>query len=82
MKTKITNLLIDNFDWLHKDKIFLDSDLREDLQLDSISIINLQILIEDEFDIRFDPIENNLTEIFQTLNTLMKFLEKSNNESI
>ena len=49
--------------------------LREDLELDSLAMVNLQVAIEDEFDMRFDPIENNLTEVFETVGSLMAFVE-------
>ena len=49
--------------------------LREDLDLDSLFIVNLQVAIEDEFDMRFDPIENDLTEGIETVGSLVAFIE-------
>ncbi len=76
MFEKIKNILKENFIWLKNSNISLDSKLRDDLNLDSVSLINFQILIEDEFDIRFNPIEDNITEIFDDITSLINYLER------
>jgi len=71
---KILIIIVENFNWLN-DKIILPEDrLREDLGLDSLGMVNLQVSIEDEFGIRFDPVETDLTEVFNTINSLIEFV--------
>lgn len=56
-------------------KISLDDRLRDDLKLDSINLVNLQVEIEDCFNIRFNPLETDLAFIFKTVDSLLSFLE-------
>lgn len=49
--------------------------LVEDLKLDSINLVNLQVMVEDEFDIRFNPIEDNLADVFETVGSLLDYME-------
>lgn len=49
--------------------------LVEDLKLDSINLVNLQVMVEDEFDIRFNPIEDNLSDVFETVKSLLDYIE-------
>ena len=79
MLTKIKNILKENFAWLESSNIFLESKLRNDLDLDSVSLINFQILIEDEFDVRFNPIEDDIAKIFYDISSLIDYL-KSNKD--
>lgn len=51
--------------------------LKEDLKLDSINLVNLQVEIEDNFNIRFDPINMDLMSIFETIGSLTVFLERN-----
>ena len=80
MYNKIRNILTTNFYWIENQDIKEKSNLRGDLKLDSISIINLQILIEDEFHIRFNPMERDLNEIFYSISSLIAYIEEQNNE--
>ncbi len=77
MYNKIQKILINNFYWIKEKDIKLDSNLRYDLKLDSLSIINLQVTIEDEFGIRFNPLETDLSEVFNTISSLIKYIEKN-----
>jgi len=76
----IREILLRTFSWLDENNITLESRLREDLELDSLAMVNLQVAIEDEFDIRFDPVETDLTEVFETVGTLINFIEKIQTE--
>ena len=68
-------ILVNNFDWLtDADSILAEHRLRDDLGLDSLAMVNLQVIIEDEFDMRFDPIETDLAEVFETVESLADFL--------
>lgn len=50
--------------------------LREDLKLDSLDMVALQLTIEEHFHIRFNPIEMDLTEAFESVGSLAHFLEQ------
>jgi acyl carrier protein len=56
-----------------------DTSLANDLGLDSLSIAMLYPDIEDTFNIKFSPIEDNLGEIFKTVGSLWKFIESRGN---
>ena len=74
----IKDILVSSCDWLiDPNKITKDSRLREDLELDSLSLVNLQVKLEDELEIRFDPVEMDLTQTFKTVGTLVSFLENT-----
>lgn len=51
-----------------------ESNLKFDLGLDSMAMVNLQVSIEDEFEFRFDPIETDLVEVFTTVGSLYSHL--------
>ena len=38
-------------------------------------MVNLQVTVEDKFNIHFDPIEMDLLEVFETVGSLVTFLE-------
>lgn len=72
---KIADILKDNFDWIDIGRPIQSTDhLKDDLKLDSIAIVNLSVAIEDEFDIRFDPVNTDLTRVFETIDTLAQFV--------
>jgi len=72
----IKKILITSFPWLNDgDQILLRHRLREDLELDSLAMVKLQIAVEDEFDIHFDPIQMDLTDVFETVGSLGSFVE-------
>ncbi|MEY8284158.1 acyl carrier protein [Lachnospiraceae bacterium 50-23] len=52
-----------------------DMGLREDIGLDSIDLVVLQVEIEDQWDIRFNPLEDDFLEIFDSINSLCEFLK-------
>lgn len=75
----IQQIIINSFNWItDKDCVTLQSRLREDLELDSLAIVNLQVQIEDEFGIKFDPIDTDLADVFETVGSLVQFLDKVN----
>lgn len=47
-----------------------ESTLVDDLMFDSVSLLYLQVAIEDEFDIRFDPLTDDFTSIFYSADSL------------
>lgn len=44
--------------------------LQEDLEMESLQLVELQVELETVFSITFDPIEDDFFEIFQTIGTL------------
>jgi acyl carrier protein len=58
------------FDWL--DGRHLDPAMRfmEDLQFDSVALVHLQVAVEDNFGLRFHPLDDDLMEIFATVGSL------------
>lgn len=50
--------------------------LQEDLNMESIQIVELQIELETAFSITFDPIEDDFFAIFQTIGTLYDAVAK------
>lgn len=52
----------------------LDASLTGEWHFDSIGMVNLQVMIEDEFDIRFDPTSVDLTEVFVSLSSIKNYL--------
>lgn len=47
-----------------------ETQIQDELGFDSIMLIVLQIDIEDAFHIRFDPVEEDLQQVFLTVRTL------------
>lgn len=76
---KVIDIMIANFPQLKEIQDLLwnrSTRLAEDLQLDSFSIITLQVAIEDNFHIRFDPLEDDFVEIFCTMGQLVDFVDR------
>lgn len=72
----LKRILTLTFPWLtNTDQILPQHRLREDLELDSLAMVNLQVAVEDKFDIHFDPIETDLTDVFETVGSLGDFIE-------
>lgn len=50
--------------------------LQEDLEMESLQLVELQIELETAFSITFDPIEDDFFEMFQTIGTLYDAVAK------
>ena len=75
-KDFIILLLGELFPQITRDKdIVTNQRLREDLNLDSLDMINLQLAIEDRLHYKFDPLENNLAEVFESVESVASFLD-------
>lgn len=48
--------------------------LADDLQMDSFDIITLQVALEDMFEFKFNPLEDDFVEIFENIGNLEHFL--------
>jgi len=57
--------------------ILLEDKLGDDLGLDSVHLVDLIVAIEDEFNIRFDPMEVDLVEVFKTVESLVNYITKN-----
>lgn len=57
-------------------EITLDTDVRKDLNFDSVMLIVLQVDIEDTFHIRFDPIQEDFQQIFTTVRSMSQYVQK------
>lgn len=55
--------------------------LREDLGFDSVLIVDLMVEIELKLGVYFDPYENDLAEIFQTVGSLERFVVENGGKS-
>ncbi|WKZ48469.1 MAG: phosphopantetheine-binding protein [Anaerolineales bacterium] len=75
-KDFIILLLGELFPQITRDKDMVTNQrLREDLNLDSLDMINLQLAIEDRLHYKFDPLENNLAEVFESVESVASFLD-------
>lgn len=52
-----------------------ESELLDDLGFDSIMLIVLQVEIEDTFHIRFNPVDEDLQQIFMSVQTLADYVQ-------
>lgn len=52
-----------------------ETNLRFGLELDSLNIVMLQVEIEEEFRLAFDPINDDFEKIFETFGNLCDYLE-------
>lgn len=77
IKEQLALTILNTFPHLEELKDLLtngDTKLAADLQLDSFSIISLQVSIEDNFGLFFDPIEDDFVEIFCTIESLTNYI--------
>ncbi len=56
-------------------KIDRCSNLRTDLKLDSINLVNLQVELEDAFDIQFNPLETDLAAVFESVDSIIHYFK-------
>ena len=72
MKEKVINI-ISNVCEIDKKDIKLDSNLINDLELESLDVVNLVAAFEKEFNIKID--DKDIKQ-FQTVEDIIKYLEK------
>ena len=48
--------------------------LREDLGLDSLAMVDLMVVVEDSFNVYFDPVKMDLDTAFETVGSLATIL--------
>lgn len=49
--------------------------LRDELEMDSMTMVMFQVEIEETFQFTFDPIEDDFGKIFETIGSLSSYLE-------
>lgn len=57
-------------------EITAESRLQEDLSMTSLELVMLQIVLEEEFFISFDPINDDFGVIFQTVSSVYRFVKE------
>jgi len=73
--SEVVAVIRDNFESLRTlEDLSSGSELHRDLGLDSLDIVRLQVAIEDHFDVRFDPIRDDLAEAFLSAGSLLKLI--------
>lgn len=55
-------------------EITRDTDLKLDLGLDSIGLVVLQVNLENQFGIQFDPLEDDFDEIFYRVQDVYRYV--------
>lgn len=88
IKEKLINIIINRLpQWTFYDNdasITEQTHIRKDLGLDSISLVIMQIELEDAFQIRFDTTREDFREVFSTVGALseciVKHIEEQQNE--
>lgn len=50
--------------------------IRDDLGFDSVGMVDLMIEVEGRFGVYFDPLEQDLIKVFETVGSLACFLEE------
>jgi acyl carrier protein len=69
----LKKIIVDLFN-VEENEVAPNKRLREDFGLDSINMVNLQVSVEDGFDIRFDPVTTDLAEVFSSVDALTNFI--------
>lgn len=72
---QLVELVSTQFSWtLPPDEMTAETQLREDLDLDSLHIVELQVSIEDRFGVSFDPHDEGLLDAFTTIGSLASYV--------
>ncbi|MFI6999343.1 acyl carrier protein [Nocardia sp. NPDC050175] len=70
---RVLSIVQDRFDWnRHPTQT---ADLRSDLGLDSVHLVELQVAVEEHFHVVFDPFDEQLVEAFQTTAHLAAYID-------
>ncbi len=73
IEREIQAIARDRFDWIGNPDS--QADLRRDLGLDSLHLVELQVALEDRFNVIFDPFDEQLVEAFQTIGRLAAYVD-------
>ena len=70
IEAKLTDLLVDELG-LERDKIAVDAKFEEDLEVDSLGVVELLMAIEDNFDVKIpDEDAENITTVGEAINII------------
>ena len=82
MNEKIANIICEiKEDSLLKERIFTSNDLLNDLDIDSLQLINIILKVEDEFDIQIDFDEFDMN-CLKTLDGFVQYISLQKGEVI
>lgn len=74
--TEIAGLISTMFPWcLRYGSPVPQAKLKDDLNLDSLHLVELQVAVEDHFRIRFDPADHDFLGAFTTVGGLAGYVE-------
>lgn len=80
IEQRLVSIVEKDFDFKNKKSVSLDSELKDDLGLDSLSLTELVIACEDEFGIEIDIDESNVNKSAR-LRDLCEEIKRLVNES-
>jgi len=77
LESKVINLVAETLTVV-KDKVSLDTDLREDLNVDSLDLVDLVLAVEQEFgiEVRDEDIGENIRTVKDIVDLLEKYLRE------
>lgn len=77
-KLRLQEVMLSNIPKLSgRDALLLqdNTELAADLQMDSFDIVTIQVVLEDEFNFEFNPMEDDFESIFSTMGNLTAYLQ-------
>lgn len=75
--SRLVGLVEESFPWAAETgALTRAARLREDLELDSIHLVELQVLVEDAFEVRFDPADEGFLDAFDSLGALAAYVAR------
>jgi acyl carrier protein len=72
--SQITQLIAEHFAWVPLSAPAVDMQLRDGLGLDSLHLVELQVAIEDAFQVVFDPTDDQFLDAFTTIGALETYV--------
>ncbi len=77
LEAKVINLVVETLTVV-KDRVSLDTDLREDLGVDSLDLVDLVLAVEQEFgiEVRDEDIGENIRTVRDIVDLLEKYLRE------
>ena len=77
LEARVVNLVAETLTVV-KDKVSLDTDLREDLSVDSLDLVDLVLAVEQEFgiEVRDEDIGENIRTVRDIVDLLEKYLRE------
>jgi acyl carrier protein len=73
-RADVVALFAELFSWIDPGAVGDDTRLREDLGLDSLHLVELQVSVEDRLRVRFDPLDDEFFEAFETVGAFSRYV--------